>query len=199
MAHSHATKTHLSKPWKYILDRRRHRQKRRATYQKTHSERYSTFDSTISKIIMARMLNNTLILTPNIITVGELLTAIGTHYDRDPEAFYVTSQGRLLVNTDRLLPSQDIRVIPRLVERGLGDKRSSTRLLEKMDVTSMLASLRSLVAEKLRTLIPRPRRAGSHSPNGGFSGSTRSSYDLATADDKQPRTPRRRTTPCRGS
>ena len=55
MDHSDVTKTILSKRWKYILDRRSHRQQRRATYQETHSERYATFDNTISKIITTRI------------------------------------------------------------------------------------------------------------------------------------------------
>ena len=120
-------------------------------------------DSTISKVIPAQILNNSIhILTPNVITVEELLLVIGNHYNRELKAFYVTSLGTLLLSVDRLLPGQSIHIIPRLVGKGVGDKRksddkrSSTRLLEKTDVTSILASLRSLVTEKLRTLIPHP-------------------------------------------
>ena len=108
-------------------------------------------------------------MTPNSITVEELLLSIGNHYNREPKVFYVTSLGRFLLSADPstrseyphhtyLLPGQSIHIIPRLVGKGVGDKRKSKRLLEKTDVTSTLTSLRILVTETLGTLVPFPDR-----------------------------------------
>ena len=96
-----------------------------------------------------------IVLTPNVITVEELVRAIGKHYDRVPRAFYAMSSGRLLPDAARLLPGQDIRVVPRLFGEGVGEKRKSGRIT-RLDMTASLASLRSLVADTLRTLVPRP-------------------------------------------
>ena len=149
----------LSRRWKHILERLRHRQQIRETYQETRLEKYTTFDNTISTVIPVQILNNNIhILTPNAITVEELILVIGNHYNREPKAFYVTSLGRLLLSVDRLLPGQSIHIIPRLVGKGVGDKRKSKRLLEKTDVTSTLTSLRILVTETLGTLVPFPDR-----------------------------------------
>ena len=96
-----------------------------------------------------------MVLTPNVITVEELVKVIGNHYDRVPRAFYVTSSGRLLPGAARLLPGQDVRVVPRLFGEGVGEKRKSGRIA-RLDMTASLTSLRRLVANTLKTLVPRP-------------------------------------------
>jgi hypothetical protein len=73
-----------------------------------------------------------MVLTPNVITVEELTKTIGNHYDRVPEAFYVTRSGGLLPDTTRLLPGQDVRIVPRLLgEGGEGGRREG--LVEQHD------------------------------------------------------------------
>ena len=157
MAHTHADRKRLCRRWRYILNRRRHRLQCQETYRKSHYESYTTLDFTTSKLTSVQILSQrVMVLTPNVITVDELLKAVGTHYDRAPRAFYVTSSGRLLPGAACLLPGQDVRVIPRLFGEGAGEKRKSSRLPAKLDVTSTLASLRSLVASTLKTLVPRP-------------------------------------------
>jgi hypothetical protein len=96
-----------------------------------------------------------MVLTPNVIKVEELVKVIGNHYDRVPGAFYVTSSGKPLPGAARLLPGQDICVVPRLLGKGVGEKRKSGRIA-RLDMTASLASLRTLVADTLMTLVPRP-------------------------------------------
>jgi hypothetical protein len=71
------------------------------------------------------------------------------------EPFYAMSSGRILPDVVRLLPGQDVRIVPRLFGEGVGEKRKSDRTT-RLDMTASLASLRSLVADTLRTLVPRP-------------------------------------------
>jgi hypothetical protein len=62
---------------------------------------------------------------------------------------------RLLPDAARLLPGQDVRVVPRLFGEGVGEKRKSGRIT-RLDMTVSLVSLCSLVADTLRTLVPQP-------------------------------------------
>ena len=63
------------------------------TYLKSHYESHTTLDFTTSKITSVQILNQrVMVLTPNVITVEELVKAIGNHYDRVPRAFYVIAQ-----------------------------------------------------------------------------------------------------------
>ena len=118
----------LCKRWRYVLNRRRHRLHCQEAYQKTHVDSRTTFDLTTSKITSVQILNQrVMVLTPNVITVEELTKTIGNHYDRVPEAFYVTRSGGLLPDTTRLLPGQDVRIVPRLRGEGGGEKRRSGR------------------------------------------------------------------------
>jgi hypothetical protein len=96
-----------------------------------------------------------MVLTPNVITVEELVKGIGNHYDRSPGAFYVTCSGRLLPGAARLLPGHDVRVVPRLFGEGVGEKRKSVRI-SRLDMTTSLVRLHSLVTDTLKTLVLRP-------------------------------------------
>jgi hypothetical protein len=96
-----------------------------------------------------------MVLTPNVFTVEELVKSIGNHYDRAPRDFYVTCSGRLLPGAARLLPSQVVRVVPRLFGEGVGEKRKSDRIA-RLDMTAALGSLRNLVVDTLKTLVSRP-------------------------------------------
>ena len=83
MAHTHADRKRLCKRWRYIINRRRHGLKYQETYRKTHYESHTTLDLTTSKITSVQILNQrVMVLTPNVITVEELLKTIGNHYDR---------------------------------------------------------------------------------------------------------------------
>ena len=158
MAHTHTDRKRLCKRWRYIINRRRHRLKCQETYQKTHFDSRTTLDLTTSKITSVQILNQrVMVLIPNVITVEELIKAIGNHYDRAPKAFYVTRSGGLLPGAARLLPGQDVRVVPRLLGEGGGEKRKSGRTA-RLDMTVSLASLRRLVADYLETLVPRPNQ-----------------------------------------
>jgi hypothetical protein len=96
MAHTHADRKRLCKRWRYIINRRRHRLQCQETYRKSHYS-YTTLDFTTSKVTSVQILNQrVIVLTPNVITVEELVRAIGKHYDRAPRAFYAMSSGRLL-------------------------------------------------------------------------------------------------------
>ena len=155
MAHTHVDRKRLCKRWRYIINRRRHRLQYQETYRKPH-ESHTTFDFTASKITSVQILDQrVMVLTPNVTTVEELVKAIGNHYDRAPKAFYVTCSGRLLPGAARLLPGQDVRVVPRLVGEGMGEKRKPGRIA-RLDVTTSLVRLRSLVADTLKTLAPHP-------------------------------------------
>ncbi len=143
MAHTHTDRKRLCKRWRYIINRRRHRLQCQETYRKSHYESYTTLDITTSKLISVQILNQrVIVLTPNVITVEQLVKAIGNHYDRAPRTFYVTCSGRLLPGAARLLPGQDVRVVPRLFGEGVGEKRKSVHIT-RLDITSALASLPS--------------------------------------------------------
>jgi hypothetical protein len=91
--------------------------------------------------------------TPKVILNAPYTSQV--HYDRVPGAFYVTSSGKPLHGAARLLPGQDICVVPRLLGKGVGEKRKSGRIA-RLDMNASLASLRTLVADTLMTLVPRP-------------------------------------------
>ena len=78
-------------------------------------------------------------------------------YDRVPEVFYVTSSGRLLPGAARLQPGQDICVVPRLLGKGVGEKRKSDRIA-RLDMTASLVNLCTLVADTLMSLVSRISR-----------------------------------------
>ncbi len=156
MAHIHTDRKRLCKRWRYIINRRRHRLQCQKTYRKTHYESHTTLDFTTSKTTLVQILNQrVIVLTPNVITVEELVKVIGKHYDRAPRVFYAMSSGRILPDVVRLLPGQDVRIVPRLFGEGVGEKRKSGRTT-RLDMTASLVSLRSLVADTLRTLVSRP-------------------------------------------
>ena len=132
MTHTHTDRKRLCKRWRYIINRinrRRHRLQCQETYRKSHYERHTALDFTTSKIKSVQILNQSvMVLTPNVITVEELVKTIGNHYDRAPRVFYVTCSDRLLPCAARLLPGQDVRVVPRLFGEGVGEKRKSGRI-----------------------------------------------------------------------